>query len=54
MFCICSSFGPPRQNNNNKQKHVAPHLECHVSVDRVKIGIGAKAATNAKLRGAIL
>jgi len=30
---------------------VALNLECHVSVDRVKIGIGAKTATNAKLRG---
>jgi len=23
--------------NKNKKKHVAPHLGCHVSVDRVKI-----------------
>jgi len=30
---------------------VAPHLECHVSVDRVKIGIGTKTATNTKLIG---
>jgi len=30
---------------------VAPHLGCHVNVDRVKIGIGAKTATNAKLKG---
>jgi len=32
---------------------VAPHLGCHVSVDRVKIGLGAKTATSAKL-GAVL
>jgi len=30
---------------------VAPHLGCHVSVDRVKICLGAKTATGAKLRG---
>jgi len=29
---------------------VAPHLGCHVSVDRVKIGIGAKTVTDAKLK----
>jgi len=29
---------------------VTPHLECHVSVDRVKIGIDGKTATYAKLR----
>ena len=36
-FCICSSFGP--QGKKNKKKHVAPHLGCHVSVDKVKIDI---------------
>jgi len=25
---------------NLKKKHVAPHLGCHISVDRVKIGLG--------------
>jgi len=30
---------------------VAPHLGCHVSVDRVKIDLGAKTVTSAKLRG---
>jgi len=30
---------------------VAPHLGCHVSVDGVKIGLRAKPATDAKLRG---
>jgi len=30
---------------------VAPHLGYHVSVDRVKIGIGKKTATDPKLRG---
>ena len=32
-FCNCSSFGPPRSKKN---KHMTPHLGCHVSVDRVK------------------
>jgi len=30
---------------------VAPHLECNISIDQVKIGLGAKTATGAKLRG---
>ena len=30
---------------------MALHLGCHVSVDWVKIGLGAKTATGAKLRG---
>jgi len=34
-----------------KKKHVAPHLGCHVSVGRVKIGIGAKTSTYTKLKG---
>jgi len=30
---------------------VAPHLGCHVSVDRVKIGIGGQNCKDAKLIG---
>ena len=30
---------------------MAPHLGCHISVDRVKIDIGAKTVTDVKLRG---
>jgi len=39
-FCNCSSFGPPRQKKT--KKNVAPHLGCHVSVDRVNINFGGQ------------
>jgi len=40
-FCICSSFGP-QSKKKIKKKHVAPHLRCHVNVNRIKIGIGGQ------------
>ena len=45
-FCNYSSFSP-----QGKKKHVASQLGCHVSVDRVKIGLGGQNCTCAKLRG---
>jgi len=40
-FCNCSNFGP-QGKKKIKIKHVAPHSGCHISVDRVKIGLGGQ------------
>jgi len=37
-----------------KKEHVAPHLGCHVSVDRVKIGLGGQNCHGYKTLGTVL
>jgi len=51
-----SSVGPEKNVLGEEQTsnaHVAD-LKCHVSVDRVKIGLGAKTAKDPIHRGAVL
>jgi len=49
-FCNGDSFGP----QGKRKKHVAPHLGCHISVDRAKIGLGGPKLPHVQNLGAVL